>query len=205
MSHDTVTWGTSLTSQSRMPSAQSPRLLALGCWHISKLTSSFVIATSVQLEIVSVRIITSSSASRVAFYCQNSKLNKRTTNKMAFLAGLYRYRQFSSLPIQLNYSYSWSWCHHCPYPSYTTNRWLSSSESIRTEFPVENAYDILEVAETSSFAEIKASFRKLAKETHPDLVDSKNDSSASKHFVRILAAYEVLCVLAFFFSLSESH
>lgn len=139
------------------------------------------------------------------FTAKIRKLNKRTTNKMAFLAGLYRYRQLSSLPIQLNYSYSWSWCHHCPYPSYTTNRWLSSSESIRTEFPVENAYDILEVAETSSFAEIKASFRKLAKETHPDLVDSKNDSSASKHFVRILAAYEVLCVLAFFFSLSESH
>lgn len=111
---------------------------------------------------------------------------------MAFLAGLYRYRQLSSLLIQSNYSYSWSWCHNFLYPSCTTNRRLSSSESITTEFPVENAYDILGVAETSSFAEIKASFRKLAKETHPDLVHSENDSSASKHFVRILAAYEIL-------------
>lgn len=67
----------------------------------------------------------------------------------------------------------------------------SASESAWTDFPVENAYELLGVSETSSFTEIKASFRKLAKETHPDLAESSNDSSASRRFVQILAAYEV--------------
>jgi hypothetical protein len=31
----------------------------------------------------------------------------------------------------------------------------------------------------------------LAKETHPDLAQSRNDSTASRRFVQILAAYEV--------------
>ncbi|KAH7566671.1 hypothetical protein ACOSP7_023271 [Xanthoceras sorbifolium] len=113
---------------------------------------------------------------------------------MAFLAAINRYRQLSSVPIQLNCSYnSWNWCCHFVYTSSTT-RWLSSSrsESTRTEFPVENAYNILGVLESSSFAEIKASFRKLAKETHPDLAESRNASSASKRFIQILAAYEIL-------------
>ncbi|KAE8707695.1 putative protein phosphatase 2C 63-like [Hibiscus syriacus] len=72
-------------------------------------------------------------------------------------------------------------------------QWFSSGagSSTQTEFPGENAYDILGVTENSSFAEIKASFRKLAKETHPDLAESKNGSSeSSKSFVRILAAFE---------------
>ncbi|KAK7367596.1 hypothetical protein VNO80_09611 [Phaseolus coccineus] len=68
----------------------------------------------------------------------------------------------------------------------------SASESAWTDFPVENAYELLEVSETSSFTEIKASFRKLAKETHPDLAESSHDSSASRRFVQILAAYEIL-------------
>ncbi|CAL5187824.1 unnamed protein product [Lathyrus oleraceus] len=68
----------------------------------------------------------------------------------------------------------------------------SSSEPVWTDYPIENAYELLEVCETSSFAEIKASFRKLAKETHPDLAESKNDSTASRRFVQILAAYEIL-------------
>ncbi|KAG5069946.1 hypothetical protein JHK85_002323 [Glycine max] len=66
----------------------------------------------------------------------------------------------------------------------------SASESAWTDFPVENAYELLGVSETSSFDEIKASFRKLAKETHPDLAESRNDSTASRRFVQILAAYE---------------
>ncbi|XP_038881458.1 uncharacterized protein LOC120072979 isoform X2 [Benincasa hispida] len=66
------------------------------------------------------------------------------------------------------------------------------SDSVRSEFYGESAYDILGVSETSSSDEIKASFRKLAKETHPDLVESKNDSAASQRFVQILAAYEIL-------------
>lgn len=67
----------------------------------------------------------------------------------------------------------------------------TSSESVWTDFPIENAYELLEVSQTSSFDEIKASFRKLAKETHPDVAESRNDSTASKRFVQILAAYEV--------------
>jgi len=67
----------------------------------------------------------------------------------------------------------------------------SASESAWTDFPVENAYELLGVSETSSFTEIKASFRKLAKETHPDLAESSHDSNASRRFVQILAAYEV--------------
>jgi len=75
----------------------------------------------------------------------------------------------------------------------------TSSESVWTDFPIENAYELLEVSQTSSFDEIKASFRKLAKETHPDVAESRNDSTASKRFVQILAAYEVRvnCSLVF--------
>ncbi|CAJ1929383.1 unnamed protein product [Sphenostylis stenocarpa] len=68
----------------------------------------------------------------------------------------------------------------------------SASESAWTDLPIENAYELLGVTETSSFAEIKTSFRKLAKETHPDLAEASNGSSASRRFVQILAAYEIL-------------
>lgn len=80
-------------------------------------------------------------------------------------------------------------------PSINTPRWFSGSAGSAlagSKFSKENAYELLGVSETSSFAEIKSSFHKLAKETHPDLAQSKNDSDASRRFVRILAAYEVL-------------
>lgn len=70
-------------------------------------------------------------------------------------------------------------------------KFSSSSEPVWTDYPIENAYELLGISETSSLVEIKASFRKLAKETHPDLADSRNDSTASRRFVQILAAYEV--------------
>lgn len=62
------------------------------------------------------------------------------------------------------------------------------------EFPSGSAYEVLGVPESSSFAEIKASFRKLAKETHPDMVasGSPDDAAASDRFLHILAAYEIL-------------
>ncbi|XP_075514865.1 uncharacterized protein LOC142549677 [Primulina tabacum] len=63
----------------------------------------------------------------------------------------------------------------------------------KSEFAGRDAYDILGVSLTSSFSEIKASFRKLAKETHPDLARSQSHtSSASEKFIQILAAYEIL-------------
>lgn len=77
-------------------------------------------------------------------------------------------------------------------PSYG-GRWLSSSSSESTwpEFTGENAYDILGVSESSSLAEIKASFHKLAKQTHPDLAHHSNAFN-SHRFIQILAAYEIL-------------
>ncbi|KAJ6419786.1 hypothetical protein OIU84_029829 [Salix udensis] len=71
-------------------------------------------------------------------------------------------------------------------------RWLSSSsKSTRPEFTGENAYDILGVSESSSLADIKASFHKLAKQTHPDLARHSNAFN-SHRFIQILAAYEIL-------------
>ncbi|OMP01833.1 hypothetical protein COLO4_11531 [Corchorus olitorius] len=113
---------------------------------------------------------------------------------MALFSGLlYRYRKICYVSIQLN-PYSYSLCSSFLHPSFRT-QWFNTGagSTAQAEFPVENAYDILGVAETSSFSEIKASFRRLAKETHPDLAESRDDSSASsQHFVRILAAYEIL-------------
>lgn len=117
---------------------------------------------------------------------------------MTIFAGLIRRCIGSSAPIQLNYG-----CDPSRFLfnlSQGSTRLLSGeAESNRAEFPVENAYDILSVPETSSIAEIKASFRRLAKETHPDLVDSKKDSSTSIRFVHILAAYEVQGSFTLFF------
>lgn len=84
--------------------------------------------------------------------------------------------------------------HRTPIPSQFRKRWLSGNAEWvdPPDFAGMNAYDILGVSPTSSFAQIKASFRKLAKETHPDLAHSQNHSAyASKNFIQILAAYEV--------------
>ncbi|RWR81446.1 DnaJ domain-containing protein [Cinnamomum micranthum f. kanehirae] len=76
-------------------------------------------------------------------------------------------------------------------PSRTCERFSTESNSGVDDFPGKNAYDVLGVSESSSLAEIKASFLKLAKETHPD-VAAASDSTASQRFVQILAAYEIL-------------
>lgn len=79
------------------------------------------------------------------------------------------------------------------YSNCSTNRRLSTGpESPPPEFSGKNAYDLLGVSESSSFLDIKAAFRKLAKETHPDLAQSSNDLSNSRQFIQILAAYEIL-------------
>ncbi|KAK9097218.1 hypothetical protein Sjap_022715 [Stephania japonica] len=72
-------------------------------------------------------------------------------------------------------------------------RWFSSNFDAESNLEGKSAYDVLGVSENSSFDEIKASFRKLAKETHPDrLGASSDDTNASNRFVQILAAYEIL-------------
>ncbi|KAK9163724.1 hypothetical protein Syun_004626 [Stephania yunnanensis] len=77
-------------------------------------------------------------------------------------------------------------------------RWFSSDFDAKSNLEGKSAYDVLGVSENSSFDEIKASFRKLAKQTHPDLLGaSSGDPNASNRFVQILAAYEVLRLLHF--------
>ncbi|CAM6103525.1 unnamed protein product [Calypogeia fissa] len=51
-----------------------------------------------------------------------------------------------------------------------------------------NAYEVLGLHQSCSEVTIRAAFRKLAKATHPDL---QTDTSTA-HFIRILAAYEIL-------------
>nr|CAN81456.1 hypothetical protein VITISV_039225 [Vitis vinifera] len=103
---------------------------------------------------------------------------------MAILAGLHHRRPILSNSVQTNRKTTV--CYLFSSRSSCRIQWFSSS----TEFGGENAYDLLGVSESSSFDEIKASFRKLAKETHPDLAHSNNDSTASQRFIQILAAYE---------------
>ncbi|KAK9053268.1 hypothetical protein SSX86_029901 [Deinandra increscens subsp. villosa] len=76
----------------------------------------------------------------------------------------------------------------------SSNRPLNTNaESVEPpELSGKNAYDLLGLSESCSFSEIKASFRKLAKETHPDLSQSPDGFSNSNRFVQILAAYEIL-------------
>ncbi|WCJ31357.1 Chaperone DnaJ-domain superfamily protein [Euphorbia peplus] len=84
-----------------------------------------------------------------------------------------------------------------PCPIFLYSNWICVaqrffSSASTEEFLGMNAYDILGISQSSSFSQIKASFRKLAKETHPDMAHSKNDPSASLRFIQILAAYEIL-------------
>uniref|UniRef100_A0A6P4AZL5 uncharacterized protein LOC107434673 isoform X1 n=1 Tax=Ziziphus jujuba TaxID=326968 RepID=A0A6P4AZL5_ZIZJJ len=107
------------------------------------------------------------------------------------MAGIYRRRDIPLVITQGNPSKISSYF-LVLYPSCRGQRFSSSADSVGSEFSKQNAYELLGVSETSSFAEIKASFHKLAKQTHPDVAQSKRDSDASQRFVQILAAYEIL-------------
>ena len=52
------------------------------------------------------------------------------------------------------------------------------------------ALDALELESDASFADVKASYRRLAKANHPDL--KPNDAEAAATFQKVQAAYEVL-------------
>lgn len=112
--------------------------------------------------------------------------------KFTPIDGMYRRRELSFASILRSRDQASSHRLILCYSSCGIRLFTCGSESVRSEFSGENAYDILGVSKTSSSDEIKASFRKLAKETHPDLAESRNDSAASQRFVQILAAYEVL-------------
>ncbi|PUZ36914.1 hypothetical protein GQ55_9G075300 [Panicum hallii var. hallii] len=67
-------------------------------------------------------------------------------------------------------------------------RSASTAAPADEELAGKSAYEVLGVGETSSNAEIKASFHRLAKETHPDVAAA----AGSRRFLQILAAYEIL-------------
>ncbi|MDO5725295.1 MAG: molecular chaperone DnaJ [Tissierellia bacterium] len=55
---------------------------------------------------------------------------------------------------------------------------------------MKDLYEVLEIERTSKIEEIKASYRRLAKQYHPDL--NPGDKEAEKKFKEVSAAYEVL-------------
>jgi DnaJ-domain-containing protein 1 len=52
------------------------------------------------------------------------------------------------------------------------------------------ALDALELESDASFEEVKAAYRRLAKDNHPDL--KPDDDDAAKRFQQVKAAYDVL-------------
>lgn len=53
-----------------------------------------------------------------------------------------------------------------------------------------NPYEVLGVAQTATLDEIKKAYRKLARQTHPDV--NQGDESAEERFKKVSYAYEVL-------------
>ncbi|KAL6573018.1 hypothetical protein OROHE_002494 [Orobanche hederae] len=133
------------------------------------------------------------------------KIKATLYSDMAYFPNLHRllsrhYRAIALISTEFTYDRCANAVVYSPFlfflhPSLSGKRWLSTDAKMAAppEFAGMNAYDILGVSQTSSLAEIKASFRKLAKETHPDLAHSRNHSSyASRKFIKIVAAYEIL-------------
>ena len=52
------------------------------------------------------------------------------------------------------------------------------------------ALDVLDLEADADFAAVKAAYRRLAKENHPDL--KQGDKEAAKRFQQVQAAYDVL-------------
>ncbi len=52
------------------------------------------------------------------------------------------------------------------------------------------ALDVLELDSDAEFKSVKAAYRRLAKENHPDT--NQGDSAAADKFQKVQAAYEVL-------------
>ena len=68
--------------------------------------------------------------------------------------------------------------------------WTYFDGSTREERERDAAYALLGLDETASQDEIKARFRRMAKDSHPD--QNPGDKEAEERFIRITAAYELL-------------
>ena len=60
------------------------------------------------------------------------------------------------------------------------------------ELDESEAYEILNLDITATFAQVKRRYRELAKKWHPDKNDSALKNEAEKKFVRINQAYETI-------------
>ena len=86
-----------------------------------------------------------------------------------------------------------------PYEELYIHQWKFFKEHKKTTFEeAENeldeteAYKILDLAITATFAQVKKRYRELAKKWHPDKNDSALKTEAEKKFVRINQAYETI-------------
>ena len=68
-------------------------------------------------------------------------------------------------------------------------KWAGPGDGSRSRDEM-RALDALELDDEADFAAIKAAYRKLAKENHPDL--KQGDEEAAKRFKQVQAAYDVL-------------
>ena len=68
-------------------------------------------------------------------------------------------------------------------------QWAGPGDGTRSRDEM-RALDTLEVDPDADFTAIRAAYRRLAKEHHPDI--KRGDEGAAKHFQAIQAAYEVL-------------
>ncbi|BDA49240.1 probable chaperone protein DnaJ at N-terminal half [Coccomyxa sp. Obi] len=72
------------------------------------------------------------------------------------------------------------------------SRQISTVDVDKNNSDNETLYDILGVARTSNVVNIKAAFRKRAKELHPDIQNSSPLDDKKSAFLRVLTAYKVL-------------
>ena len=87
-----------------------------------------------------------------------------------------------------------------PYEEIYKHQWKFFKEHKKTTFEINSenelaeseAYEILNLDITATFAQVKRRYRELAKKWHPDKNDSALKTEAEKKFVRINQAYETI-------------
>ncbi|MBA3578040.1 MAG: J domain-containing protein [Sphingomonas sp.] len=68
-------------------------------------------------------------------------------------------------------------------------QWAGPGDDTRSRDEM-RALDVLEIDSDAEFTAVKAAYRRLAKENHPDV--NRDDDEAAKRFQQIQAAYDVL-------------